>query len=958
MTSRQGGRGFGASALPHGQATATFRQLKTDLNKSGNHMPDHNKQCFTSLSRRLIALIGVIVPRRFRDRFRQEWEAELQYREALLDKWGRLDWGNKLELLRRSLGAFWDALLLQPRRLEDEMFQDLRYGARMLLKSKIFTLVAVLSLALGIGANTAIFSLINALMLRMLPVKEPQELALFSVISARGRSYSFNYPLYEMFRDRNQSFTGVITGSGVGGGRLTVNEPGGGGAVEPVEQQRVSGNFFSVLGVNAVLGRTLAEADDNPANTQPAAVISYEFWKRRFGLDPGVVGRQVTVNDRPLVIVGVTPPGFFGFEVGSRPELWWPIKVADDQSLRLSTSWWIQVIGRLRPGVSMAQAQAEMDVIFRQQLEETAGASGARAAPTVRQQQFVPRMALEAGGAGYTRLRERFRQPLLILMTTVALVLLVACVNIANLLLARAATRRKEIAVRLALGAGRFRLIRQLLTESVLLAVLGGAAGLLFAHWCARLLLTYLPQQTKAALDLAPDARVLTFTLAVSVLTGLLFGLAPAWQATRLDLTASLKDQTGASAGRSRLALNKLLVVTQVALSLFLLVGAGLFVRGLRNLRTLDVGINYENIVQFSINPGSGYNQAQRVNLHNQVLARLEALPSALSATLSNMKLLAENTFGDRVTVPGYTPGHGENMSCNILLVGPRFFETMKMPVLAGRDFGPQDERAVPATPADSAAPNAPSPAPISAVINQAMARYFFGNENPIGKRFSDRGGRTPFEIIGVVKDAKYTNLREQPPRTYYLYYYQFQFPMMFEMPIYLRTSGDLTDYAATIQRLVREIDPQLQVVGLRTMKEVVDDTLVRERFIAQIASAFSLFALLLAAIGLYGMMSYAVARRTNEIGIRMALGARGPDVVRLVMREVLLLVIVGAGIGLTAALSITRLVSALLFGLTPADPLTITLATLLLILVAALAGYLPARRASHADPLVALRYE
>ncbi|MBO0725487.1 MAG: ABC transporter permease [Blastocatellia bacterium] len=924
-------------------------------------MLDHNKQRFTSLSRRMIALIGVVVPRRFRSRWKNEWEAELEYREALLARWDRLDWRNKLALLRRASGAFWDAMLLQPRRLEDEMFQDLRYGARMLLKNKMFTLVATLSLALGIGANTAIFSLINALMLRMLPVKNAQELALFRIYGPHmppGAGYNFNYPLYEMFRDHNQSFSGIITGNNVGRARFVAPEPGAGGAIESVQQQRVSGNFFSTLGVNAVVGRTLVESDDNPANAQPVAVISYEFWRRRFGLDPGVVGRQVTVNNTALTIVGVTPSGFFGFEVGAKPELWWPIKVVNDQGLRLEGFYWIRVIGRLRPGVSLEQAQAEMDLIFRQQNDEVAAARGGAWTPTQRRNHFERNIRLETGGVGYTSLRQRFRQPLFILMAAVGLTLLIACVNVANLLLARAATRRKEIAVRLALGAGRFRLLRQLLTESVLLSLLGGAAGLLFAPAFLRALIAYLPQQAQTALDVSPDARVLAFTLVVSVITGLLFGLAPAWQATRLNLTASLKDQTGASASRSRSALNKTFVVTQVALSLFLLIGAGLFARSLRNLRALDVGMNYENIVQFSLDTGSGYNAQRRGELYKRMLARLEALPGAQSATLLYFSLLSGGGVSFNVSVPGYTPTPDENVSCNEMAVGPRFFETMKMPILAGRDFGPQDER--PPVPANSqpGAPPIPSMAgapPLYAVINQAMARYFFGNENPIGRRFTTRGD-WPIEIIGVTKDAKYMNLREQPPRTYYLYY--FQLPQREGMTFQLRAGGETVDYAAMIGRLARELDPQAQVVGLRMMRDVVDDSLVQERFIAQLGSAFSLFALLLACVGLYGVMSYAVTRRTNEIGIRMALGARGADVVRMVMRETMLTVAVGMAIGLGAALATTRLISNLLFDLSPNDPATIAAAALLMTIVAALAGYLPARRASRVDPMTALRCE
>jgi predicted permease len=914
----------------------------------------------------LVRLIGVIVPRRLRADWRQEWEAELRYRETQLTEWDKLDWRNKLDLLWHSLGAFADALWLQPRRMEDEMFQDLRYGARMLFKNKMFTIVATLSLALGIGANTAIFSLINAMMLRPLPVKAPRELALFSIIESSGPGYSFQYPFYEMIRDHSRSFSGVITGSHVGDGRLIVNEHGA-RALEPVQQQRVSGNFFAVLGINTVVGRALTEADDNPASAQPGAVISFEFWRRRFGLDPGVVGRQVTVNDTALTIVGVAPPGFFGFEVGSKPDIWWPIKADTSQMTRLmlnQNTWWLQVIGRLRPGVSMAQAQAEVALIFRLRQEEIAGENAANWTPTERREHFEKRVVLESGSAGHAWLRRRFRRPLLIMMITVALTLLIACVNIANLLLARAATRRKEIAVRLAVGAGRFRLIRQLLTESVLLAALGGGAGLLFAHWLSLSLLAYLPRESRSALDIPLDARALGFTLAVSILTGLLFGLAPAWKVTRLDLTASLKDQTGASAGRSRLMLNKALVVTQVALSLLLLVGAGLFARSLRNLRTLDAGINYENILQFKIDSGGGYDPLRLISLHKQALSRLEALPGARSATLSILTPLTGGTFLSRVSVPGYSSGPDENMACNILLVGPRYFETMKMPLLAGRDFGPREDR--PAAPEqdgaassntpDTAADDRP-PSILSAVINQTMARYFFGNENPIGKRFKWDDGRWRIEIIGVVRDAKFKDLRETPPRTFYLHYFQAPIPW-FNLTIHLRTVGDPASYAPTIQRVVREIDPQLQVVELQTMSEAVNETLVQERFVAQVGSAFSLFALLLACVGLYGVMSYAVARRTNEIGVRMALGAQRKDVVRLVMREVSLLVALGVGVGLASAMATTRLVSALLFGLTPNDPATVALATLLMIGVAALAGYLPARRAARVDPMMALRHE
>jgi putative ABC transport system permease protein len=837
-----------------------------------------------------------------------------------------------LELIERKGGLRMESLL-----------QDLRFGVRMLLKSKMLTLVAMFSLALGIGANTAIFSLINAMMLRILPVKNPQELAIFSSVREDGPGYYFSYPLYAMFRDRNQSFTGVIAGTTIGRARLIVNESG---AAESAREQSVSGNFFSVLGVGAVVGRMFTEADDNRLSAQPVAVISYEFWKRRFGLDPGVVGRKISINAAPFIIIGVAPPGFSGLEVGVRPDVWRPIRASNDPNdLNSRFSGWLRVMGRLRPGAGVAQAQAEMEVIIQHYLGEISFQRPREDATRWWGNGF----RLETGGSGYT-LRRQFRQPLLILMTTVALVLLIACVNVANLLMARAATRRKEISVRLALGASRFRLIRQLLTESLPLAMIGGVAGLFFARLCARALLAYLPEQTRVALDVSPDARVLGFTLVTSVLTGLLFGLAPAWQSTRIDLTASLKDQSGASASRSRLAFNKLLVVTQVALSLFLLIVAGLFVRSLRNLRSLDIGFDYENIVQFSIETGPGHSLAQLVSLNRQLLSRLESLPGARSATLSNFGLLNPSGILMEVTIPGGAKRPEENPPCQFQRVGPRFFETMEMPILAGREFGQQDER--PSLPGDQ---SSSKPRPFHAVISQKMARYYFGDENPVGKRLIS-SGPGEIEIIGVAKGAKYTSLREPAPHTFYLYY--FEQPTTGDMTFHLRTGGAPIDYAATIQRLVREIDPQSQVIDLRTMTEVVDESLMHERFIAQTASAFSLFALLLACVGLYGVMSYAVTRRTNEIGIRMALGATAHDVVRLVMREVTLLVVLGVGVGMAAAVATTRFLSAMLFGLEPTDPLTLALATLLMIGVAALAGYLPARRAARVDPMVALRAE
>jgi len=915
----------------------------------------------------LINFIGVIVPRRLRADWRQEWEAELHHREAMLAEWDRLEWRTKLDLLRRSLGAFRDALSLQPRRLEDEMFQDLRFGARMLLKHRGFTAVAALSLALGIGANTAIFSLINTTLLKTLPVKDPQQLVFFMVAGPQGTGTGFSYPLLERFNRNNHSFTGITAASTAGRMRLT--EPGAGGQVELAQAGRVSGNFFSELGVGAVAGRTLTEDDDSPTGAQPVAVISYNFWKRRFGLDPGVVGRKVMLDDFPFTIVGVAPPGFFGIEVGGNPDLWWPIRMTPqvmpgNQSLNDSGRRWLYLMARLKSGVDVEQARAEMNAVFRRDLNEIAPERLAGLTPTQRRNYFERNIQLVAGGVGFTWLRERVKQPLLILLIVVGLTLLIACANVANLLLARAAGRRKEIAVRLAIGAGRFRLIRQLLTESLLLAALSGALGLLLAQWGAGLLLAYLPPEQTATFDLAPDAKTLGFTLAVSLLTSLLFGLAPALRATQIDLTSSLKDAVGVGARRARLTSHKLLIVTQVALSLFLLVGAGLFVRSLQNLKNVDAGFDRENVTLFSLNTPSGYTLAQRVSLYRQTLERLEALPGARAASLSSFSLLSGSGMNSNVVVDGYANQPDEDMDCHRLWVGPKYFATMGMTLLQGRDFGPQELQPQGEAPADlptvGQLPTPRSNAPLAAVINQTMARYFFRDGNPLGRRFQVRNGPLqgiPIEVIGVIKDAKYYNLREQTPRTYYLSF--FQWPHAGEAgTMLLRSFADPASATTAIRRAVRELDPQAQAVNLRTMNEVVDRSLLQERFVAQLGGFFSLFALLLASIGLYGVMSYAVTRRTNEIGVRMALGARSADVSRMVMKETMLMVVIGAAIGLGAALATTRLVSSLLFGLTPNDPMTIVVAAALMIAVAALAGYLPARRASRVDPLVALRHE
>jgi predicted permease len=864
-------------------------------------------------------------------------------------------------------------------RLIEDLWRDLRYGARMLWKNPGFTIVTALTLALGIGANTAIFSLINATMLRTLPVKDPQQLVVFTTVGPQGTDNSYSYRQIERFNQNNHSFMGLIIATRAY--RMRMAEPGAGSQVGAVQATRVSGNFFSVLGVDAVAGRTLTEADDNTSNPQPVAVISYKFWKNRFALDPGVVGRKITLDDFPFTIVGVAPPGFFGFDVGYAPDVWWPLQMTPqvtpgDNPLRRGNEW-LRVMARLKPDAQPEQARAEMNAVFQRYINEISPDQAAGFTHVQRRNYFERRIRLDAGATGLVRshLRRLITQPLLLLMVIVGLVLLIACANVANLLLARAAGRRKEIAVRLSLGAGRFRIVRQLLTESLLLAALSGALGLLLARWGTNLLLAYLPRQGTITLDPTLDTHVFGFTLAVSLLTAVLFGLAPALRATRLDLNSAMKSSMGEGTGGSRLALHKVLVVAQVALSLFLMIGAGLFVRSLQNLKNLDAGFDRENVVLFGLDTGRGYTPARFVTLQQRLLERLESLPGVRSASLSDRGLLSGGRTVNNIVVEGYAQRPDEDLKCHQLWVGPKFFMTMGIPLLQGRSFNSQElqpfARLSDDQPANSQASqpqsSAPANATLSAVINQTMARYFFGAQNPIGRRFRfSEGGlkNIPIEVIGIAKDAKYEELREQTRRIIYLSYFQWPWEgsesaeQRMEQRIMLRTLGDPSNSFAAIQRAVRELDPQIQVQDQQTMNDVVDESLTRERFIAQLGSFFGLCALSLACIGLYGVMSYTTTRRTQEIGIRIALGAQSPDVIRLVLRETLWLVTAGIAIGLGAALAATRLITNLLFGLTPTDPLTIAVAVVVMLTTALLACFVPARRATQVDPIIALHSE
>jgi predicted permease len=849
----------------------------------------------------------------------------------------------------------------------EQIAQDLRYGLRQLGRSPGFTLAVVLSLALGIGANTAIFSLIDAVMLRMLPVKSPERLVLLNWVSQKrpaamagqtgystndetGRwlSPSFPYPSFEEFRAHNQAFSSIFGFTPFSRANINID-----GQANLAQGELVTGEYFSGLGVSPILGRAITAGDEKP-NAPRVAVISYGYWSRQFASNSTAIGKHIDINAVPFTIVGVAPPEFFGIEPGHAIDIWAPL-VDDPKLLPYGMSstpgnrspftsrdwWWLMMVARLKPGVTEQQASSELDVLFQQSIS-AASTPSARAETT-------PHIELEPASKGLTFLRSEFSRPLQILMTVVAVVLLVACANVATLLVGRSAARQKEVAVRLSLGTSRARLLRQLLTESVFLASLGGALGILFANWGSRILLLLLSSGGEPLnFEARTDANVLGFTTVISVLTGILFGLAPALGTTRVELTPALKSGASAIAfvtRRTRLALGKTLVVSQVALSLLLLIGAGLFVRTLQNLQNQNLGFDQHQLLLFELDPTQNGYQGQRlIDFYGGLLERLQTLPGAMSATMSINTLLSNSQSHCPISVEGRKPVPGEDSGVDWNNVGPSFFETMGIRLLLGRGIERRDT----------------TNSPKVAVVNEAFANHFLDGGNPIGHRFRfDKLEKSEdvYEIVGLVQDAKYASLRNAPRPTVYLPYSQMPVQIG-DIHFEVRTAGDPLALVPSVRRVVRDLDGNVPLSEVKTQTEQIDETIVRERLFAQLSSFFGGLAVLLACIGLYGLMGYIVTRQTGEIGIRRALGAERLDIFRMVMRRVLVLVVLGVCIGVPAALAATRLISSYLFGLKATDPLTIVLCSLLMLTVAALAGYFPARRAAKVDPLVALRYE
>jgi len=842
---------------------------------------------------------------------------------------------------------------------------DLRFALRSFKKSPVFTAVAVLSLALGIGANTAIFTLLDQILLRLLPVKNPQELVLLSM---KGFHYGGNwganalsFPMYRDFKENNQVFTEMFCRFSY---RVSL---GYGGQTERVLGELVSGTYFPVLGVGAAVGRTLTPEDDRIPDGHPVVMLSYDYWKTRFAGDKSIVGKTVNVNSHNYMIVGVAEQGFDGVELGYTTQLFIPVMMrgqvilpaSDQMAFTNRRQRWVNVFGRLKPGVSAEQAKASLQPFFHGILEmEVKEAAFKNASADVRERFLKNIIDVLPGSQGRSYLRPRLTKPLWVLMALTAGVLLIACANVASLMIARATSRQKEIAIRLAMCAGRFRIMRQLVVESLLLSAGGAVLGLALALWTDRLLLAFLPPDTTSLkLSTTPDLRILLFTGAVALLTGLIFGLLPALQCTKPDVAPTLKDTVGGIVGGgASVRFRKGLVAAQVTLSLLLLVGAGLFIRSLRNLRDLGPGFETGNLVAFNVNPSlNGYGAERSKTFYRELSDGISGIAGVRTVGLASMRILEEDEWDNWVTIEGYHPSKSSDTPDPYMnSIGPGYLATLGVPFVAGRDFTPKDTRFV------QHGEKPENTAPTVVLVNEKFAkRYFRSAENAIGRHVGfgiDATTKLDMEIVGVFKDIKYTNLRDEIPIQMCTPYLASTY--VGGMTVYVRTTMAADQFFAAVRGKVRELDSNLPLYGMRTLDEQVSKSLLIERLVASLSMVFGFLATLLAIIGLYGVMAFTVARRTREIGIRMALGAFQKHVIWMVMREVLVLVSIGIVAGLVGAAALTRLVQAQLYGITAHDPMTLALAALALAGVACAAGYIPALRASRIDAMNALRYE
>jgi predicted permease len=911
-----------------------------------------------------------------RDRFHQELAEEMDFHREMLELektrqgiareaaavGARRQMGNTL-LAREDSRDVWIIAWL------DTLAADVRYALRTMAANKTFAALAILSLALGIGANTAIYSFVDSILLRSLPVPDSGSLVVltwhakdtrrdFVMRGMSGTTYEdpgsgvtggiFPFPAFELFRKYDSVFSTVFAHCQswqVRRVNLSIE-----GQADIATGWNVSGDYFRGLGILPAAGRLIVP-DDDRAGATPVAVVSHGLGQRRFGRADNAVGQSVLIDNLPFTVVGVTPPEFFGVDPAAAPDVYLPMHTNEllgagkqfgfrAEDYLAPNFYWIQVMGRLRPGVSLAQAQATLAPAFRQWVASTAANDRERA--------NLPGLVVEEGAGGLDSLRRQYSQPLNVLMTLVGLILALACANVANLLLARAAARTREIALRLSVGAGRARIVRQLLTESVLLASLGGALGIVFAIWGIRFL-TLLLANGRANFTLRADLNwhVLGVAAALSFLTGVLVGLAPAMQSTRLDLVPALK-KTGTAPPPARhsfrrLGLSHLLVTGQIAISLLMLVAAGLFVRTLSNLHSIELGFNRQDVLLFQVDARkAGHKDPEIAAFYADLRERFSAIPGVRSASLENDSLM-QGEHGLPIGVSG-SPANPAN---RFLTVGPGFFATMQIPILAGRDFEEHDKAGAPAV----------------AVVNEVFAKANFGDRNPLGQhlilREAGEGDRLArdMEIVGVSGNARYGGLTRAIPPVVYMPYDQ-GYPQPNQMVYALRTSGDPLRYVNSVREVVRQVDARVPVSEVRTQTADIDQTISQQITFAELCSGFAILALVIAGVGLYGTVSYNVARRTGEIGIRMALGAQRRAVVRMVLREVLMVASGGLAIGMAVALGMSKFVASFLYGMKANDPLAFTLAVLTLLSAALLAGYLPARRASRIDPLTAVRHE
>jgi predicted permease len=833
----------------------------------------------------------------------------------------------------------------------ESLLQDVLYGGRAMLRSPGLTIVALLSLALGIGANTAIFTFMDAVMLRSLPVRNPSQLVVLGRGQADGITDSFastqlySYPFYRQMQQRNQVFSDVAAifslTNDVHGFVSERSEP------EPMKIQLVSGTYFQLLGVHAMMGRTITDDDDNSEGNHPVAVVSYAWYTRSLARDPGVLNQNLRIGSTVFSIVGVAPPEFFGTKVGESPDIWIPLSMVQAvpphwSGYKDNSYESLLIMGRLKPGVTVTQASTNVNLVFQQIYQQLLGTSpdgpntkNNRALLAKKHVQITP-MA-----TGISDLRSEFSSPLKLLMAVVVLVLLIACANIANLLLARSTARARELAVRQALGAGRFRIVRQLLTESLTLALAGGALGIAFAAVANRMLLRMVSGADPLPLDVSLNLKLLLFTFGITLSTAVLFGAIPALRATRLQLTESLKDGRGASGNAAKSPLARALVISQVAFSLVLLVGAGLFLRSLVNLNNVETGFNRQNVLILQPDESSaGYKEddPRLIPLRQQIEQRLSALPGVSAASYSSFTF-DEGSWNGRIFVQGYENNKDIDVHHNV--IGNDYFRAMQIPLIAGRSFGPQDT----------------ATSPKVAVLSEYTARTLFPEGSPVGRHYGngDQKHANEIEVIGVAKDAKFESLSE--PAVALDYYPYTQTPGYIH-DLDVSYSGDLGSISSAVQKTIHSIDRNLPINHVITLDEQVSLSTQSSILIAQLSSFFGLLAVFLSSIGIYGLMSYVVSRRTNEIGIRMALGADRSMIRWQVMREIVLLVGVGIVIGIPVTLASARLITSMLFGLHGTDPWNLLTAICLLMSVAILAGYLPARRASRVDPMVALRCE